>query len=63
MRKLLIKILFFCFLLTVLFKVNIEVFRGDQPFLIIVSLGVSIIVLVYFPYIKFFKNNKNKTQS
>ena len=63
MRKLLIKILFFCFLLTVLFKVNIEVFRGDQPFLIIVSLGLSIIVLVYFPYIKFFKNNKNKTQS
>jgi len=58
MIKLIIKGLVFLVLLVLLFFANMYVFRSEFPYLWFVSLFLSIIGLILFPYESYFKLKK-----
>jgi hypothetical protein len=54
MRKLLIKLVLFLVMLVIMFIGNIMVFRSEFPMLVFGTLIMSLVVLILFPYEKFF---------
>lgn len=59
MKILIVKIIVFAILLSILLFFNILVFRSEFPYLWFASLTMSILILVFFPYNKFFNNKKS----
>jgi len=58
MRKFLSKSILFILGLVLVFYINQFVFRTEFPMLIFASIPLSVIGLIWFPYIKFFKNKE-----
>jgi hypothetical protein len=54
MRKLIIKSVLFLLMLVIMFIGNIMVFRSEFPMLVFATLIMSLVVLILFPYEKFF---------
>jgi hypothetical protein len=59
MRTLFVKIILFIIMLIALFIINMIAFRSDYPLSWLITFIWSVIFVIYFPYIKFFKI-KNK---
>lgn len=60
MQKTVFKIFLFTLILISVIILNMIAFRSDLPKLWFITLIGSVIVLIFFPYNKFFNNNKNK---
>jgi hypothetical protein len=58
MKNTILKTIVFIVFVVTLGKINQWAFRSEIPSLAIVTLMGSVIVLVYFPYVKFFNNKK-----
>lgn len=54
MRKLIIKSVLFLLMLVIMFIGNIMVFRSEFPMLVFGTLIMSLVMLILFPYEKFF---------
>lgn len=59
MKILFLKIILFMITLIVIFIINMVAFRSDYPLSWFITFIGSVILMIYFPYIKFFKI-KNK---
>jgi hypothetical protein len=55
MRKLFLKILLFVILIALLVISIMLLFRSDMPYLWLIGLVLVIIILIVFPYEKYFK--------
>lgn len=55
MNNLLLNIMFFLMTLALLFQINIMAFRSEIPALLFLTVPTSIIILIIYPYKKFFK--------
>jgi len=63
MRRIIIRIMIFILIIICQIKVNQWAFRSEYPWLAIVTLIGSVIILLYFPYKMFFNNKKqNKNE-
>jgi positive regulator of sigma E activity len=58
MKKTILKVMFLTLFGIILGKINQLVFRSEIPSLTIITLIGSVVVLIYFPYNKFFNNKK-----
>jgi len=56
MRKNLLKSLFFAIMIALMIIGNIMVFRSEYPMSVFVTLIACLVVLILFPYEKFFNN-------
>jgi hypothetical protein len=54
MNRILLNLVFFLMTLALLFEINIMAFRSEIPSLLFLTLPISIIILITFPYKKFF---------
>jgi hypothetical protein len=55
MKLLILKVIAFLFLLIGLYYANMYAFRSDFPAITVITFIGSVILLVFFPYNKFFK--------
>jgi hypothetical protein len=58
MKNTILKIMFLILFGIILGKINQCAFRSEIPSLTIITLIGSVVVLIYFPYNKFFNNKK-----
>jgi len=55
MRNSITKVLLFILFVCSLAWINLQVFRSDLPYSVIITITGSVIILIYFPYNKLFK--------
>lgn len=60
MQKQSLKILMFIVILAVIYFANIAAFRSDWPLIVFATLIGSVVILILFPYKKFFNINNTK---
>jgi hypothetical protein len=55
MNKIVLNSVLFLIMVVALYVINIMTFRGEYPMMFFGTLLVSIVILILFPYNKFFK--------
>jgi len=55
MKNTITKVLLFILFVCLLGWINTKVFRSDLPYLALITITGSVIILIYFPYNKLFK--------
>jgi putative effector of murein hydrolase len=59
MWKTFCKILIFIGLLLFLIQLNIQAYKSNLPILLIIVITFTLLILILFPYQKYFDNKKN----
>lgn len=60
MKQNILKFIALFVLIIILAKINIFAFRSDYPLLVCLTFLISVAIIIYIPFTKIFKNNKNQ---
>lgn len=60
MKQNILKFIALVSLILTLAKINLLAFRSDYPLLVCFTFLISVVIIIYIPFTKIFKNNKNQ---